>query len=155
MTLALASCAFVLSFDALRSLAVTLGLSTSIAWLWPFAIDVAIAQATLCLLSLSRPTGPAATKATAAETASSSEVTRDEPRQEAPAREQRSRPAVAASQRNGSSIRALRVDSLESVHAAARALDTSDIERWQPFAESIVRFRELMQRWSGGGLDGR
>ena len=49
MTLALASCAFVLSFDALRSLAVTVRLSTSIAWLWPFAIDVAIAQATLCL----------------------------------------------------------------------------------------------------------
>jgi hypothetical protein len=43
MTLALASCAFVLSFDALRSLAVTLGLSASVAWLWPCAIDVAIA----------------------------------------------------------------------------------------------------------------
>ncbi|RDH80175.1 DUF2637 domain-containing protein [Mycolicibacterium moriokaense] len=38
-------CAFVLSFGALRSLAVTLGLSESIAWLWPCAIDVAIAQA--------------------------------------------------------------------------------------------------------------
>jgi hypothetical protein len=57
MTLALAACAFVLSFDALRSLAVTLGLPDSIAWLWPCAIDVAIAQATLCLLSLSRPGG--------------------------------------------------------------------------------------------------
>ena len=54
MTLALASCAFVLSFDALRSLAVFLGLPEAIAWLWPCAIDVAIAQATLCLLSLSR-----------------------------------------------------------------------------------------------------
>jgi hypothetical protein len=54
MTLALASCAIVLSFDALRSLAVTLGLPEAIAWLWPCAIDVAIAQATLCLLSLSR-----------------------------------------------------------------------------------------------------
>src|SRR5258705_7636395 len=54
MTLALASCAFVLSFDALRSLAVTLGLPQAIAWLWPCAIDVTIAQATLCLLSLSR-----------------------------------------------------------------------------------------------------
>ena len=54
MTVALASCAFVLSFDALRSLAITLGLPPSIAWLWPCAIDVAIAQATLCLLSLSR-----------------------------------------------------------------------------------------------------
>ena len=46
MTLALAACAFVLSFDALRSLAITLGLPDSIAWLWPCAIDVAIAQAT-------------------------------------------------------------------------------------------------------------
>jgi hypothetical protein len=54
MTFALAACAFVLSFDALRSLAVTLGLPESIAWLWPCAIDLAIAQATLCLLSLSR-----------------------------------------------------------------------------------------------------
>jgi hypothetical protein len=56
MTLALATCAFVLSFDALRSLAVTLGLPVTIAWLWPCAIDVAIAQATLCLLSVNRRT---------------------------------------------------------------------------------------------------
>jgi hypothetical protein len=54
MTLALAACAFVLSFDALRGLAVTLGVPKSIACLWPCAIDVAIAQAILCLLSLSR-----------------------------------------------------------------------------------------------------
>jgi hypothetical protein len=31
-----------------------LGLPATIAWLWPCAIDVAIAQATLCLLSLNR-----------------------------------------------------------------------------------------------------
>src|SRR5258708_27301441 len=54
MTLALASCAFVLSFDALRSLAVPLGLPESIAWLWPCALDVAIAQGTFGLVSLSR-----------------------------------------------------------------------------------------------------
>ena len=65
MTLALAACAFVLSFDALRSLAITLGFADSIAWLWPCAIDVAIAQATLCLLSLSRRGGVVATPATA------------------------------------------------------------------------------------------
>ena len=57
MTVALAVCAFVLSFEALRSLAVTLGLRASIAWLWPCAIDTATAQATLCLLSLSRSSG--------------------------------------------------------------------------------------------------
>jgi TRAP-type uncharacterized transport system fused permease subunit len=43
MTVPLAACAFMLSFDALRSLAVGLGLPTSITWLWPCAIDVAIA----------------------------------------------------------------------------------------------------------------
>ena len=54
MTLTLASRAFVVSFDALRSLAITLGLPETIAWLSPCAIDVAIAQATLCLLSVNR-----------------------------------------------------------------------------------------------------
>ena len=46
--------AFVLSFDALRSLAVAVGIRESIAWIWPAVIDVAIGQATLCLLSLTR-----------------------------------------------------------------------------------------------------
>lgn len=67
MTVALAVCAFVLSFDALRSLAVSLGLPAPIAWLWPCAIDTAIAQATLCLLSLSRggaDTSPSTTTST-------------------------------------------------------------------------------------------
>src|SRR6476660_7507779 len=68
MTLALASCAFVLSFDALRSLAVTLGLPAAIAWLWPCAIDLASAQATLCLLSLSRRADTDKANGVAAET---------------------------------------------------------------------------------------
>lgn len=55
MTLALAACAFVLSFDALRDLAVALGMPASRAWLWPVAIDVSIANSTLSLLSLSPP----------------------------------------------------------------------------------------------------
>ena len=58
MTLALASCAFVMSFDALRSLAVTLGLPATIAWLWRCAIDVAIAQATGFFRRLTRPVKP-------------------------------------------------------------------------------------------------
>ena len=52
MTVALAGCAFVLSFDALRELAVSLGFRPDTAWLWPVAIDVSIAQSTLALLTL-------------------------------------------------------------------------------------------------------
>ena len=58
MTLALASCAFVLSFDApCGRWRTRWACPESIAWLWPCASDVAIAQATLCLLSLSRRGG--------------------------------------------------------------------------------------------------
>lgn len=56
MTVVLAVCAFVLSFDALRALAVEwAGLPPSTAWLWPLAIDLSIAQSTLALLALTRP----------------------------------------------------------------------------------------------------
>jgi Protein of unknown function (DUF2637) len=54
-TVALAGCAFVLSFDALRDLAVAVGMSPDRAWLWPIAIDVSIANSTLALLSLAPP----------------------------------------------------------------------------------------------------
>jgi len=72
MTFALAGCAFVLSFDALRDLAGALGMPPGRAWLWPVAIDVSIANSTLALLSLAssrgvqRPAGPrgAATRGT-------------------------------------------------------------------------------------------
>lgn len=56
MTVALAGCAFVLSFDALRELATALGMPRDRAWLWPVAIDVSIANSTLSLLSLTPPT---------------------------------------------------------------------------------------------------
>ena len=62
-TVLLALGAFVLSFDALRSLAVTLGIRQDISWIWPVVIDVAIAHATLCLLSLTRPRRAAQTAA--------------------------------------------------------------------------------------------
>jgi len=52
MTIGIAACAFFLSFDALRALAVMLGWPTDRAWLFPVAIDVSIAQATFGLLSL-------------------------------------------------------------------------------------------------------
>lgn len=54
LTVALAGCAFVLSFDALRALAVTwAGFPPATAWLWPLAIDLSITQSTLALLALS------------------------------------------------------------------------------------------------------
>jgi hypothetical protein len=53
MTIGVAACAFVLSFDALRGLAVMLGWPSGTAWLFPIVIDVSIAQATFGLLSLS------------------------------------------------------------------------------------------------------
>jgi hypothetical protein len=52
MTMGVAACAFFLSFDALRALAVILGWPPGRAWLFPVAIDVSIAQATFGLLSL-------------------------------------------------------------------------------------------------------
>jgi Protein of unknown function (DUF2637) len=58
MTVALAGCAFVLSFDALRELATALGMRHDRAWLWPVAIDVSIANSTVSLLSLSPPPPP-------------------------------------------------------------------------------------------------
>ena len=55
MTFALAGCAFVLSFDALRGLAVAVGMPAGRAWLWPVAIDASIANSTVALLSMSPP----------------------------------------------------------------------------------------------------
>jgi hypothetical protein len=52
MTIGVAACAFVLSFDALTSLAVMLGWPSGTAWLFAIVIDVSIAQATFGLLSL-------------------------------------------------------------------------------------------------------
>jgi hypothetical protein len=54
MTTLLAACAFVLSFDALRDLAIRCGVRESLGWLWPVVVDVSIAQATMSLLALSR-----------------------------------------------------------------------------------------------------
>jgi hypothetical protein len=45
----------VLSFDALRDLAVAVGMLPDRAWLWPVAIDVSIANSTVALLSLAPP----------------------------------------------------------------------------------------------------
>ena len=133
MTFVLAVCAFVLSFDALRSLAVTLGLPESIAWLWPCAIDVAIAQATLCLLSLSRRAAVAPVNEVAAETVSLPEAPVVEPAAATPAR---GRGPKSTGDRP--SNRAAVTTNGDSAAAAMPAVATADIERWRPVAESIV-----------------
>lgn len=54
ITVALAMCAFVLSFEALRDLAQTYaGMRSAVAWLWPLSIDLSITAATIALLALS------------------------------------------------------------------------------------------------------
>lgn len=54
ITVALACCAFVLSFEALRDLAATYaGMRSAVAWLWPLAIDLSITGSTVALLALS------------------------------------------------------------------------------------------------------
>jgi hypothetical protein len=54
MTALLATFAFILSFEALRDLAIRCGISNPLACLWPLIVDVTIAQATLALVALSR-----------------------------------------------------------------------------------------------------
>jgi hypothetical protein len=128
----------VLSFEALRSLVVTLGLSSSIAWLWPCAIDVAIAQATLCLLSLSRRTVVAEVDVTAAEPVSTQNATRVDTPKNAPVKP--AHPAPAAKSVPNRRTSSVRIPSLGDLVAAVPACaDTADILRWQPVAESLVR----------------
>ncbi|AGB27167.1 Protein of unknown function (DUF2637) (plasmid) [Mycobacterium sp. JS623] len=54
MTVLLACGAFALSFDALRALAETAGIRSTLAWIWPLIIDLSIAQSTWALLALPR-----------------------------------------------------------------------------------------------------
>lgn len=135
MTLVLASCAFVLSFDALRSLAVFLGLPEAIAWLWPCAIDVAIAQATLCLLSVSRRADIDAAKRVAVEAVAPAVMANDAPQAEPVRPEPRARAAVR-SRGNRTSVAATANEKQESPSVL---VGTADVERWRPVAESLVR----------------
>jgi len=126
MTLTLAGCAFVLSFDALRDLAITLGMPGDRAWLWPVAIDVSIAQSTLALLSLtSTPTAPAS---------------------ETPVRERDLAPAASASApqpgRNGGIPHRGRPAGATGRRETSLAVTTSvpaTAGRWLPVAERLVR----------------
>jgi hypothetical protein len=128
MTVALALCAFVLSFDALRSLAITLGLPGSIAWLWPCAIDVAIAQATLCLLSLSHR------EATAESVADVSSHPGDSSESNRPPRHLASPDANGATKvRSATSVQT--AFGLEEQSVVSRE-DPAAIQRWTPIAKS-------------------
>ena len=132
MTLALAACAFVLSFDALRSLAITLGFADSIAWLWPCAIDVAIAQATLCLLSLSRRGGVVATPATAQA---------DRPKPVAEGRQNRRASPIVDRDANGDTRERTTPPSRlrsDAGPATTAREDPAAIQRWMSTAESLV-----------------
>jgi uncharacterized protein DUF2637 len=137
MTFALAACAFVLSFDALRSLAVTLGLHESIAWLWPCAIDVAIAQATVCLLSLSRRAAVVAASDAAADAVSLTEALTEGTAVDlvgaTPVRGY-----AMTSRDDGPSSEVPAKAGAESGEDPMPSLTTADIERWRPVAESIV-----------------
>lgn len=55
LTASIAAIAFRLSFDALRELAIQVGMSEHLAFLFPLIVDGAIGQATVALLVLARP----------------------------------------------------------------------------------------------------
>jgi hypothetical protein len=132
MTLALALCAFVLSFDALRSLAVTLGLPSTIAWLWPCAIDVAIAQATLCLLSLNKRASHESHSPGTAAAGSNDRI----PRPEADRT-----PLDSGRARNGAGGERPAISpSRGTARAAVIAANNPAVAaRWAPIAETLVR----------------
>jgi hypothetical protein len=126
MTFALAGCAFVLSFDALRDLAVTLGMPPDRAWLWPVAIDVSIANSTLALLSLAPRR---VTRRPADHRGSAGKGT---PR----------RPAAAASNQMDGSTTAVR--SAQRALAAVpdvvvESMDPAMLLAWKPTADELVR----------------
>ncbi len=123
MTFALAGCAFVLSFDALRDLAAALGMPPGRAWLWPVAIDVSIANSTLALLSLAPPR--AARRPAPVRGVGGSPV----------------KPAAAPSNRTDNSTparpapRALATNS----QAAVESADPAALMAWQATADQLVR----------------
>lgn len=164
MTFALAGCAFILSFDALRDLAVMLGMPLSRAWLWPVSIDVSIANSTLSLLSLSPPRSvPAAVAQTEphaeqgaevlADTSSSPPeraVTAPSPRASAsrdpqPAPQPASTPPAPSppppptQPHRPQSERGNRPLAAVEAEGLAVPVEAGDINRWRPAADELVR----------------
>lgn len=162
MTFALAGCAFVLSFDALRDLTVMLGMPTSRAWLWPVSIDVSIANSTLSLLSLSPPrplaaaqhpqsvVAPAISAATtdpvqsraagSVPSATSSSAPGDRrPAPPPPAHGPAASPLATPDQPGWPQAEGAQ-RSLAAVEAApAVPVQAADIRRWRPAADELVR----------------
>jgi hypothetical protein len=135
MTFALAGCAFVLSFDALRELAGALGMPADRAWLWPVAIDVSIANSTLALLSLAPPRpaqrsadyGGAAMKGTPAKPAARS-AARD--------RTDASEPAPAP---GGAPVTSAQRALAAVPDGAADSVDPAMLMAWKSTADELVR----------------
>ncbi|BBZ15079.1 DUF2637 domain-containing protein [Mycobacterium branderi] len=148
MTIALTGCAFVLSFDALRDLAVALGMLPDRAWLGPVAIDVSIANATLGLLSLTPPrkasvdarrAKPAGRQRSGAGGDRRSTMSKDA--DAAPSAGPQSRSAgreVARTEQPASSKPAERL--LAPVpDTAGDSVDSAAVVRWRPAADELVR----------------
>jgi hypothetical protein len=122
-----------LSFEALRALAATLGWPSSIAWLLPCVIDVAIAQATMCLLSLNPPrqeTIQAQVPASSAQPAPSSALSEAAEPNRSPNTGLTADPAPALSAPSLSSI-------VQPV-SAGQPHQSAVLERWLPVAELLV-----------------
>jgi hypothetical protein len=130
MTFALAGCAFVLSFDALRDLAVALAMPPDRAWLWPVAIDVSIANSTLALLSLAPPR---AASQPAGRRAAAKWGTASNPTAAAPDRKKisttGSAPGATSAQRPLAAVPDVAVESM----------DPAVLMAWKSTAEELVR----------------
>jgi Protein of unknown function (DUF2637) len=86
IAIAVVVCAFWLSFNALRWVAVDLAnVDPGIAWMMPVCIDLSIAGATLALLSLSRSTAAVDAVSPAARPSAACGLTQPQPRDRAPA----------------------------------------------------------------------
>jgi hypothetical protein len=122
MTFTLAGCAFVLSFDALRGLAVAVGMAPGRAWLWPVAIDASIANSTVALLSFTSPgTSREVGAASARRAPAASPVVIDSPK-----------PSTTRVGSSGESVARGLVAVPESVSPAVAA-------RWETVAEELIR----------------
>jgi hypothetical protein len=133
MTFALAGCAFVLSFDALRDLAVALGMPPDRAWLWPVAIDVSIANSTLALLSLAPPRA-------ARQAADRGGATgKGAPRKPAATASDRTEASTVAPAPAGGSVTSAQRALTAIPAVAVESVDPAKLTRWTSLAGELVR----------------
>ena len=152
MTVALAGCAFVLSFDALRDLAVSLGFHPGRAWLWPVAIDVSIAQSTLALLTLA-PSKRSPAPRTVPRSTPEGRHTKDSDgggapraRKTTPARRfpagtdrREAPPAAAFAPALGEAEHVLAVVPDTALDGEGCSVDPAAVAHWRPTADQLVR----------------